>query len=162
MVSAKQQEILQTLGMQNPLVTLKQYRNTMAQILELSGLKDASRYFSEITPEAEQQMAQPQEQQSDPAQILAQVEAEKIKADIAIAQMKAQLDVQKQKASDDLERDKLDADIWLKATEMQLKYGTQVQVEGLYAQIQRERDAAKIMADQQRAAMQAQQPTGVQ
>jgi hypothetical protein len=165
MVSAKQQEILQTLGMQNPLVTLKQYRNTMAQILELSGLKDASRYFSEITPEAEQQMAQPQEQQSDPAQILAQVEAEKIKADIAIAQMKAQLDVQKQKASDDLERDKLDADIWLKATEMQLKYGTQVQVEGLYAQIQRERDAAKIMADQQRmqqqAAMRAQQP-GVQ
>jgi hypothetical protein len=168
MVSAKQQEILQTLGMQNPLVTLKQYRNTMAQILELSGLKDASRYFSEITPEAEQQMAQAGEQgqqQSDPAQILAQVEAEKIKADIAIAQMKAQLDVQKQKASDDLERDKLDADIWLKATEMQLKYGTQVQVEGLYAQIQRERDAAKIMADQQRmqqqAAMRAQQP-GVQ
>jgi hypothetical protein len=79
--------------------------------------------------------------------------------------MKALLDVQKQKASDDLERDKLDADIWLKATEMQLKYGTQVQVEGLYAQIHRERDAAKIMADQQRmqqqAAMRAQQP-GVQ
>ena len=157
-VAGKQEQLLQLLGMSNPLVTLKQYRNTMAQILELSGLKDASRYFSEITPEAEQQMAQPQQQQTDPAQVLAQVEAEKIKAEIAIAQMKAQLDVQKQKAADDLERDKLDADIWLKATEMQLKYGTQVQVEGLYAQIQRERDAAKIMADQQRM----QQQPGVQ
>jgi hypothetical protein len=156
MVLSKQEELLQLLGMQNPLVTVKQYRNTMAQILELSGLKDTSRYFNEITPEAEQQMAQPQgEQQSDPAQILAQVEAEKIKADIAIAQMKAQLEIEKQRKADDLERDRLDADIWLKAQEMQLKYGTQVQVEQLYAQIQRERDAAKIMADQQRIQQQA-------
>jgi hypothetical protein len=31
------------------------------------------------------------------------------------------------------------ADIWVKATEMQLKYGAQVQVEQLYAQLQRDR-----------------------
>lgn len=162
MVVGQQKEILQTLGPNNPLVTMKQFRNTMAQILELSGLKDASRYFSEITPEIEQQMAAPQQPQQDPAQLLAQVEAEKIKADIAIAQMKAQLEVEKQKAADDLERDRLDADIWLKATEMQLKYGTQIQVEQLYATIQRERDAAKIAAQQQAAQMRAQQPMGVQ
>ena len=165
-VVAQQKEILQTLGPNNPLVSLKQFRNTMAQILELSGLKDASRYFNEITPEVEQQMAQPQQPQQDPAQLLAQVEAEKIKADIAIAQMKAQLEVEKQRKADDLERDRLDADIWLKATEMQLKYGTQIQVEQLYAMLQRERDAAKI-AMQQAAAMQAQQqqvqtPIGMQ
>jgi hypothetical protein len=160
MVAAKQEQILQTLGMQNPLVTVKQYRNTMAQILELSGLKDTSRYFQEITPEAEQQMAQPQKETQDPAQILAQVEAEKIKADIAIAQMKAQLEIEKQRKSDDLERDKLDADIWLKSQEMGLKYNTQIQVEQLYAQIQRERDAAKIAMQGQQAAMRPQ--TGVQ
>jgi hypothetical protein len=158
MVVSQQKEILQTLGPSNPLVSMKQFRNTMAQILELSGLKDASRYFSEITPEVEQQMAQPQQPQQDPAQILAQVEAKKIEADIAIAQMKAQLEIEKQKAADDLERDRLDADIWLKATEMQLKYGTQIQVEQLYAMLQRERDAAKIMAQQQQAQMRAQQP----
>jgi hypothetical protein len=161
MVLSKQEELLQLLGMQNPLVTVKQYRNTMAQILELSGLKDTSRYFNEITPEAEQQMAQPQgQQQSDPAQILAQVEAEKIKADIAIAQMKAQLEIEKQRKADDLDRDRLDADIWLKSQEMGLKYNTQIQVEQLYAQIQRERDAAKLAAQaatqQQTAAMRPQ------
>lgn len=167
MVVAQQKEILQTLGLQNPIVSMKQFRNTMAQILELSGLKDASRYFSEITPEAEAQMAQPQGQpQQDPAQLLAQVEAQKIQKDIEIAQMKAQLEVEKQRAADDLERDKLDADIWLRAAEMQLKYGTQIQVEQLYAMLQRERDAAKI-AMQQAAAMQAQQqqvqtPIGMQ
>lgn len=162
-VAAKQEQILQTLGPQNPLVSLKQYRNTLAQILELSGLKDATRYFGEITPEAEQQMAQPAQQPQDPAQILAQVEAQKIQKDMQIAQMKAELEVEKQRKADDLERDRLDADIWLKATEMQLKYGTQIQVEQLYAMIQRERDAAKIAAQQQQAAMRAQQqPMGVQ
>lgn len=162
-VIAQQKEILQTLGPNNPLVSIKQLRNTMAQVLELSGLKDASRYFSEITPEAEAQMAQPQQPQPDPAQILAQVEAQKIQKDIEIAGMKAQLEIEKQRAADDLERDRLDADIWLKATEMQLKYGTQIQVEQLYAMLQRERDAAKIAAQQQAAAMRAQQqPIGVQ
>lgn len=154
-VIAQQKEILQTMGVNNPLVTMKQFRNTLAQVLELSGLKDPSRYFNEITPEAEQQMAQPQEQAQDPAQILAQVEAQKIQKDMQIAQMKAELEVEKQRKADDLERDRLDADIWLKATEMQLKYGTQVQVEQLYAQIQRERDAAKIAMDEQRIQQQA-------
>jgi hypothetical protein len=157
-VVAQQKEILQTLGPNNPLVSVKQLRNTMAQVLELSGLKDTSRYFSEITPEAEAQMAQPQQAAPDPAQILAQVEAQKIQKDIEIAGMKAQLEIEKQRAADDLERDRLDADIWLKATEMQLKYGTQIQVENLYAMLQRERDAAKIAAQQQQAAMRQQQP----
>jgi hypothetical protein len=134
-------------------VSIKQLRNTMAQILELSGLKDASRYFSEITPEAEAQLAAPQgQQQADPAQLLAQVEMRKL-----------DLQEKKQQAEDDLKRDQLDADIWLKATEINAKYGTQMQVEQLYAMIQRERDAAKIMAQQQQAAMRAQQqPMGVQ
>jgi hypothetical protein len=160
-VVAQQKEILQTLGPSNPLVSVKQLRNTMAQVLELSGLKDTARYFSEITPEAEAALAQPQQAAPDPAQILAQVEAQKIQKDIEIAGMKAQLEIEKQRAADDLERDRLDADIWLKATEMQLKYGTQIQVENLYAMLQRERDAAKIAAQQQQAAMR-QQPMGVQ
>jgi hypothetical protein len=79
-----------------------------------------------------------------------------------IAQMKAELEVEKQRKADDLERDRLDADIWLKATEMQLKYGTQIQVEQLYAMLQRDRDAAKLAAQQQAAAMRQQQPIGVQ
>jgi hypothetical protein len=162
-IVAQQKEILQTLGPNNPLVSVKQFRNTLAQIIELQGFKDPSRYFSEITPEAEAQLAQPQQQQqADPAQILAQVEAQKIQKDMQIAQMKAELEVEKQRKADDLERDRLDADIWLKATEMQLKYGTQIQVEQLYAMLQRDRDAAKLAAQQQAAAMRQQQPIGVQ
>lgn len=158
-ILAQQKEVFQTLGPNNPIVSVRQIRNTMAQIIELQGFKDASRYFNEVTPETEAQLAAPQQQQTDPTQVLAQVEAEKIKADIAIAQMKAQLDIEKQRASDDLERDKLDADIMLRAVEIQAKYGTQIQIEQIYAMLQRERDAAKLMMQQQ-AAMR--QPVGVQ
>jgi len=158
MVNQDQKEILTTLGMNNPLVDLKQYRDTKAKILELSGLKDATRYYKEITPEALQQAQQPQQPQQDPAQILAQVEAQKVQKDIEIAQMKAQLEIEKQKAADDLARDQLDADIWLRAQEMSLKYGTQLQVEQLYAMIQRDRDAAKIAVQQQQQAMQPPPP----
>jgi hypothetical protein len=141
-VLAQQKEILQTLGPNNPIVSMKQMRNTIAQILELQGVKDASRYFNEITPEIEQQMAQPQQPAPDPAQILAQVEAEKIKKDIEIADKKMAVEIATQKASDDRERDKIETDLWLKAYEMSLKYGVVVPVEQAFAIIDRPRDLA--------------------
>jgi hypothetical protein len=141
-VLAQQKEILQTLGPNNPIVSIKQMRNTIAQILELQGVKDASRYFNEITPEIEQQMAQPQQPAPDPTQVLAQVEADKIKKDIEIADKKMAVEIATQKASDDRERDKLETDVWLKSYEMGLKYGVVVPVEQALAIIDRPRDLA--------------------
>ena len=149
-VLAQQKEILQTLGPNNPIVSIKQMRNTIAQILELQGVKDATRYFNEITPEIEQQMAQPQQPAPDPTQVLAQVEAEKIKKDIEIADKKMAVEIATQKAADDRERDKLETDVWLKSYEMGLKYGVVVPVEQALAIIDRPRDLAP------------QQPMGVQ
>ena len=141
-VLAQQKEILQTLGPNNPIVSIKQMRNTIAQILELQGVKDASRYFNEITPEIEQQMAQPPQPAPDPTQVLAQVEAEKIKKDIEIADKKMAVEIATQKAADDRERDKLETDVWLKSYEMGLKYGVVVPVEQALAIIDRPRDMA--------------------
>ena len=141
-VLAQQKEILQTLGPNNPIVSIKQMRNTIAQILELQGVKDASRYFNEITPEIEQQMAQPPQPAPDPTQVLAQVEAEKIKKDIEIADKKMAVEIATQKAADDRERDKLETDVWLKSYEMGLKYGVVVPVEQALAIIDRPRDLA--------------------
>jgi hypothetical protein len=147
-ISQKQEQILQQLGPNNPMVSLKQYRNTLAQITQLQGFKDASRYFSEITPEAEQQMAQPPQPAPDPTQILAQVEAEKIKKDIEIADKKMAVEIATQKAADDRERDKLETDLWLKATEMSLKYGVPVPIEQALMMIGRPRDAEQTMGMQ--------------
>ena len=147
-ISQQQKEILQTLGPNNPLVSIKQYRNTLAQITELQGFKDASRYFNEITPEIEQQMAQPPQPQPDPTQVLAQVEAEKIKKDIEIADKKMAVEIATQKAADDRERDKLELDAWLKAQELQLKYGVPVPIDQALMLIGRPRDAEQTMGMQ--------------
>jgi hypothetical protein len=153
----KMEQIMQTLGPANPIVDIKQYRDALVKRLELGGIKDGARYFKEVTPEALQQSQQPPQQPADPAQMLAEVEAKKIQKDIEIAQMKAQLEVQKQKDEMDLEHDKLDADIFLRAAEIQGKYGAQLQVEQIYAMIQRDRDEKKLALEHERAQQQQQQ-----
>ncbi len=164
LVAQDQKEILGTMGPDNGMVTLKQWRDTKVKILEMNGLRDAGRHYNEITPEVMQQIAQKQQQmqqmqqQQNPALVLAQVEAAKTQKDMQIAEMKAQLEIEKQRNADDLERDKLDADIWLRATEIQAKYGTQMQIEQIYAMIERERNAGKALLEAQRAQQPAMPP----
>ena len=114
MVLAKQEQIIQQYGPSNPLVTIGQYRNTLAKFIEAAGFKDANAFMNEITPEMDAQLSQPQppapDQQAEVAQLLAQVEREKTQA-------KAQID----SAKLDLERQTLEAEFTRKGIEMQMK-----------------------------------------
>ena len=114
MVLAKQEQIIQTYGPSNPLVSVGQYRNTLAKFIEAAGFKDANAFMNEITPEMDAQLSQPQppapDQQAEVAQLLAQVEREKTQA-------KAQIDAAKL----DLERQNLEAEFTRKGIEMQMK-----------------------------------------
>lgn len=143
-VKQAQETIVQAMGPANPLVGLTEYRNTLDQILTLAGFKDTSRFFKEVDEQQAAQMMQAAKK-PDPAQILAQIEAEKAKVDMAIARDKAQLEWQKAKLADDRERDRLDADIALRAAEIFGKYQTQVDVAQIRADIQKDRDALKMM-----------------
>lgn len=87
-VATKQEAILQTAGPSNPIVTLVQYRNTLAKMVEAMGFKDAGQFFAEI-PEG-YQPPEPQQQQ-DP-KILA------VQAQIEAAKLKAQADQQAREA----------------------------------------------------------------
>jgi predicted GNAT family acetyltransferase len=104
MVLGKQEEILKTVGINNPLVSLTNYRQTLGRFIEAAGFKDSNEFFLEISPEQEQQMAQQsqqQGQQQDPAmqayvaQMQAKMEADNAKAqnDIQIAQVKAEAQI---------------------------------------------------------------------
>lgn len=146
-VLAKQEQMLQMLGPDNPLVDLQQYRNTMAKILELNGIKDVSRFFKPITPEVMQRLEQAQaaaKPKQNPAEMLAQVEAQKIQADIAIAQSKAQLEAQKAVMDDDRARDKDEAEMLLKVAELELKYGQPVNSQAIIDRIERNRSAPSV------------------
>jgi hypothetical protein len=144
LVAQKQEQILQTLGPANPIVTLAQYRATLAKIVELSGQKDASRFFQDV-PEDWQPPA-PQEPPPDPAMILAQIEREKVQADIQIKQMEAQAKIQMDRErmmfereqalrEDDRLRDEAESKLVLQIKDMELKYQTQISRDELDARI---------------------------
>ena len=114
MVLAKQEQIIQQYGPSNPLVSIGQYRNTLAKFIESAGFKDANEFMNEITPEQNAALSQPQppspDAQAQVAEMLAQVEREKTQA-------KSQIDAAKL----DLERQTLEAEYTRKGIEMQMK-----------------------------------------
>ena len=114
MILAKQEQIIQQYGASNPLVSIGQYRNTLAKFIESAGFKDANEFMNEITPEQNAALSQPQppspDAQAQVAEMLAQVEREKTQA-------KSQIDAAKL----DLEKQTLEAEYTRKGIEMQMK-----------------------------------------
>ena len=145
-IASKQEQILQTLGASNPLVEMTQYRNTMAKMVELAGFKDASMFFKEVpemTPEQRQAMMQ---KKPDISEQLIQVQIKEIEANMQKASARLQLDNEEMKRKDDLDRDKLDAEILLKAAEIEAKYGTQVETTVIRALVERDREQMKAQS----------------
>lgn len=145
LVAQKQEQLLTMLGPSNPLVTLRQYRNTLGRLIELGGYRNVAEFFSEIPEDMPQQPAQPPA--PDPQMAAVELQRE-------IEGAKLRLQEQVERAKDDRERDKADRDFWLKARELELKYGAQLDVAEINAQVQRDRAAA------QQAAAQAPAPGG--
>jgi hypothetical protein len=123
MVLEKQEQILQGYGPANPLVSVGQYRATLGRFIEAAGFKDSTEFFKEITPEIDQQLAQPpQQQQGNPAldammaqaQAQIQIEQQKAMAAIETQRLKAQADIQ-------LAREKAAAELQLKQQEFQVE-----------------------------------------
>jgi len=164
-ILAQQKEVIQTYGPNNPLVDLQQLRDTLANITQLAGFQDPSQFWKEIDPAAVQAFMQQMSQganKPDPAQMLAQVEAEKTKADIMIANAKQELDTAKAISDADLQRDKLMVDAMLRAAEIDAKYGTQVNMAQINAEVNRQRNELQqvfgLQAKREAALMQQVQP----
>ena len=135
-----QQQIYQTYGPMNGVVTLTQMRNTMADMMALGGVRNSERYFLPITPEIEQQMLMQQQQAAaqqppmpDPNAALMQAETMKAQTraqvDMAKAQMDQQYKMHKLAMDDDLARDDMVQDLAVKVAEILGKYGTAVDVQ---------------------------------
>ena len=102
MILSKQEEVIKGYGLNNPLVNLKQYRDTLAKFINMAGFKDDSAFLMEISEEQAMQIAQqaeqaPKEEDSNTkaAAILAEVEREK--AQMQMQAKMAQLELEKQK-----------------------------------------------------------------
>jgi hypothetical protein len=148
-IAEKQAEVLMQLGPNNPLVSLGQYSQTLSKMVEIAGFKATTDFFSDLPLDF--QMPEPeQEQQSDPAMILAQVQMQEIQANIQKKQAELQLEQQKVAAqleldrekmlrADDRERDRQEADVLLRAADIQAKHGMPVDVEQILRLMNRSR-----------------------
>lgn len=151
MIMSKQEQILQQLGPQNPLVTPQQFSNTLRKIVELSGFKDSSSFFQNIPADYKPPVQQPK---PTPEEVLAQVQAESIKADIQKKAAELELQRQKMMMDDDLTRDKMAQDMYLKKYEIELKYKSQISTAEIDAAQSIDREAMRqqaLLAQQQAA-----------
>ena len=145
MIMGIQREALMQMGPQNPLVTPAQFSYTVRKMVELAGFRDASQFFNAVPANY---APPPKEDKPSPEEVLAQVQAQSIQADIQKKAAELQLDQEKMMRSDDRERDRIESDMMLRAYELQLKYGTQVDVASIKAMMERDREAMKVMQPQ--------------
>jgi len=161
MLAQKQEQIIQTMGMGNPIVRLSQYQQTLSQLVRMAGFKNPDSFFSPVTPQQEQQLAQSQAQAAeeakanDPNRLLAQVEAEKVRADAFAKLQNSAIDRARLQLDADLERDKLESDVILKAMDLSGKYGSPVDWQSILALTTRPRPDVNALAqsliDQEKA-----------
>jgi len=141
MVLAKQEQILMQYGLANPLVNLKQYRETLAKFINASGYKDDAQFLNEIDEQSLQQLMQ-QDAQADKtppevkaAEAIANAEREK-------AQMKQQTDMQSQQ----LKMQELQAKIEQEQQQLALDKQQQ-QIDSAKELLKIETERAKLEAD---------------
>ena len=133
-ILAQQKEIVATLGPSNPIVTYRNIYNTLEDMTKLYGIYNVSRYFSPVTPEVEQTLAQQAQQAAQNQQPVmdpgtAMVEAEKIKSQLKERELYVTSMLEERRlalenqiralefaAKDDLERDKMAQDLQIAAS----------------------------------------------
>jgi hypothetical protein len=138
LILAEQEKVIQLLGVDNPLTSLQQWRETMLRMLELQGIHDGARLWNDPT-EAMQAMAQqpPEEPEKTPEQMLAEAEVEKKRMDVIQRQVEM-------KRKDDRDRDQQEIDLFLKIRELELKHGIPIDPTPIYQMISRNRELSKL------------------
>jgi hypothetical protein len=150
-MAQKQEQILQTLGPNNPLVNLQQYANTLTKMIEMAGFKDATTFINTTVQPMPPQSQEPPK--PDPAEMLAQAEAMKAQNLAQKAIIDAETDRMKIIMDDDRNRDEHEANLKVKIAELQAKYGAQINVAEINAIMERDREAIRQVAKNQSQGM---------
>lgn len=128
-VAETQAGILQQLGPENPIVSMQHYFHTQESLLRLAGLRDVHRYWRDPSTWEEPEKEPPP---PTPEEILAEAQMEIEGGKLSLEQLKAVLE-------DDFKRDELDANIALRAAEINAKYKTSVDTAAIKAMVDRAR-----------------------
>ena len=143
-VAMRQEMLIKETGVNNPVVSLPQYTNTLTKMLQLAGIKDSQNYFNQLPVDFK--LPEPPPPKPTPEEMLAQVQVQSIQADIQ--KKAAELDLERQKMimSDDRERDRVEQDGILRRYELELKYGVQIQSAEINAAMNTDRELIRQQA----------------
>ena len=153
-IAAKQEQIIQEYGPDNPLCPLPMMMNTIVDMGRIAGIHNMGRYFNQATPEVAQALGQIAQQKAAASQPEPPSEAikaaELIRAQAKIAEKQAdtenQREIQSQKMmgdlikllmSDDLARDKMAQELEIERSRLA---GDQVDKMAVAAEQQKDRD----------------------
>lgn len=108
-ISQKQEEILTKMGIDNPLCTLAQYRDTLGKMLSASGFKNVNDFFLDpenLPAELQQKIQQKMQQASGAGQNpMLEIEKQRLEAERQKIQAEIQLDREKMQAELQLKRE---------------------------------------------------------
>ncbi len=142
-IAEMQKDAMQTMGPVNPLTDMQKLSNTLKSMTEIAGFKDTSQFWSAPA----QFQPPPQPQKPDINEQLIQVQIQQIQADIQKKAAELQMQREKFMLEDDRKRDELEAELFVKAEEMKAKYGTQLNVEKIRADLAINREVLKGQVD---------------
>lgn len=164
-IMQEQKEMMQLWGPGNPVFGPEHYRAAFARLLKLSGYPNSDEFAHPVG----YQPPPPPPAPPDPAMLVAQSQIAKDQAETQrkdaefghqqqVAELKRQQDAaelaQKHAEAqmrDDLERDKLDADIALRAREIELHYQGTVDTAQIKADLDRDREHIKAASSERQA-----------
>jgi hypothetical protein len=133
-IAGQQKELLQTMGPNNPLCTLGQLRNTLADMAQAAGIMNTARYF---LPLPTNYQYNPPPQPPTPDQIVAQAEALKAQTQAVTDREQANTDRMTALLEDDRLRDEAAAKMVMEAIDAMGKYGINVDLASIRAMMMR-------------------------
>ena len=142
-IAQKQEQIMQTGGMDNPLAGIPEYRNTLVRMLETVSISDVSSYFKALPPGYQPQPAAPTTDK-----ILAAVQEAKTAADVENDRADQQTKRAALVLEDERERDKAAMDAWVKAWVAAAQYGSPAPpIEEFQGAMKRDTQGVEMLGD---------------
>ncbi len=142
-IGEMQKEALATMGQVNPLTDISKLSNTLKSMTELAGFKDTSQFWSDPADFR----PPPPDNKPDINEQLIQVQIQQIQADMQKKAAELQLKRENMVMEDDRKRDELEAELFVKAEELQAKYGTQLNVEKIRSELAINREIMRGQVD---------------
>ena len=144
-IGEMQKEAMSTMGPQNPLTDIQKLSNTLREMTALAGFKDTSQFWSDPA----QFQPPPPEPEKPTVERAARAGSDPVRSKRTCRKRPQSLQMQRQKMvmEDDRKRDELEADLYVKAEEMKAKYGTQLNVAQIKADMAINREVMKAQAE---------------